>query len=143
MNRGGPANAGRGNTTLEAIMNFYDLDRLDATELTEGYKRKVVHGESCSVARIEVKSGAQTQPHSHDSEEVILLLSGSWRFYLEGQEVTLGPNQMLTIPAGVEHSSEALEDSVALDVSVSRRRDWVHDDDRELHTDADDYLWAV
>ena len=124
-------------------MNFFDLNNLDATELTEGYKRKVVHGDSCSVARIEVKSGAQTQPHRHDSEEVILVLAGAWRFFLEGKEVTLGPNQVLTIPAGVEHSSEALEDSVALDVSCTRRRDWYYDDDRELHTDADDYLWAV
>jgi quercetin dioxygenase-like cupin family protein len=124
-------------------MDIHDLNRLDATELTEGYKRKVVYGASCSVARIEVKSGAQTQPHSHDSEEMVLLLSGSWRFYLEGREVTLGPNQLLTIPAGVEHSSEALEDSVALDVSSSRRSDWYYNEDRDLHTDADDYLWAV
>src|SRR2546422_7760636 len=56
--------------------------------------------------RSEVKEGAITQPHSHENEEMILVLKGTWRFHLPSGDVTLVPNQMLWIPSGVEHSSE-------------------------------------
>jgi quercetin dioxygenase-like cupin family protein len=124
-------------------MGFYDWDAMDPEEITELYRRKVAVGENVTVARVEVRRGAVTQPHSHASEEIVLVLRGSWRFHLAGRDVTLGPNQMLAIPPGVEHSSEAIEDTVALDVCAPGRDDWLSGEDRQLHHDPDDYLWAV
>jgi len=95
------------------------------------------------VARVEVKQGAVTQPHRHESEEIILVLKGAWRFTLRHRDVTLRANQMLAIPPGVEHASEALEDTVAIDICTPRRMDWVTGEDRPLHRDPDDFLWAV
>ena len=66
-------------------MGFYDWDRMKPEEVTDLYLRKVVAGESIAVARIEVKEGAVTLPHNHDSEEVIIVLSGAWRFQLSGR----------------------------------------------------------
>jgi quercetin dioxygenase-like cupin family protein len=89
------------NTTLaEEQMGFYDWDRMKPEEVTDLYLRKVVAGKSIAVARIEVKEGAVTLPHNHDSEEVIIVLSGAWRFQLSGRDVTLSANQMLCIPPG-------------------------------------------
>jgi quercetin dioxygenase-like cupin family protein len=124
-------------------MGFFDWDTMKPEEITELYRRKVAVGENITVARVEVLQGATTQPHKHESEEVIVVLRGLWRFYLPSGDVTLGPNQVLSIPPGVEHASEALEDTVALDICSPARGDWLSGEDRFLHRDPDHLLWAV
>ncbi|HWP45108.1 MAG TPA: cupin domain-containing protein [Blastocatellia bacterium] len=124
-------------------MGFYDWDSMKPEEISELYKRKLALGDNIMVARVEVKQFAVTQPHSHESEEVILVLKGAWRFYMPEGEVTLRENQMLAIPPGVEHSSEALEDTLALDICTPTRLDWITGEDRFLHRDPDEFLWAV
>lgn len=124
-------------------MDLCDWDQIEAEEITELYQRKVARGESLTVARIEVKEGAITHPHSHENEEMILVLKGSWRFQLPGGEVTLKADQMLCIPRGVEHSSQALEDTVAIDICTATRADWASGADQSLHSDPDQSLWAV
>jgi len=122
-------------------MCFYDLDRMEPEEITPAYLRKVAMGENITVARVEVNRGAITQPHRHANEEVIVVLKGTWCFRLPQGEVMVGSNQMLVIPPGVEHSSEALEDTLALDICVGARSDWVRGEDQPLHNDQ--FLWAV
>ena len=124
-------------------MGFYDWDKMRPEEISELYKRKVALGENIVVARVEVQQWAVTQPHSHTSEEVIIVLKGAWRFNLPDGEITLRENQMLSIPPGIEHSSEALEDTVALDICTPTRLDWITGEDRFLHHDPDEFLWAV
>lgn len=124
-------------------MGFYDWDNLRSEEVTEIYRRKVALGDTMTVARVEILQGAITQPHSHETEEVIIVLKGSWRFMLPTGNVTVKANQMLSIPAGVEHSSEVLEDTSALDICGSTRMDWISGEDRHLHRDPDELLWAV
>ena len=124
-------------------MGFYDWDKMETEEISELYKRKLALGENIMVARVEVKQGAVTQTHRHDSEEIITVLKGAWLFHLPTGDVVLRDNQMLSIPSGVEHSSEVLEDTVALDICAPVRPDWVTGEDRFLHEDPDQYLWAV
>jgi quercetin dioxygenase-like cupin family protein len=124
-------------------MGFYDWDKMRPEEISEMYRRKIALGENLTVARVEVNGGAVTQTHHHQNEEVIIVLKGAWRFHLPTGDVTLRENQMLAIPSGVEHSSEALEDTVALDICTPRRVDWITGEDRFLHQDPDQYLWAV
>jgi unsaturated pyranuronate lyase len=124
-------------------MGFYDWDRMTSESISELYTRKVALGDNIVVARVEVMQCAVTQPHTHDSEEVIIVLKGEWRFHLPTGPVTLRANQMLSIPPGVEHSSEALEDTVALDICSPMRLDWITGEDRLLHHDPDEFLWAV
>jgi quercetin dioxygenase-like cupin family protein len=124
-------------------MGFYDWDQMDAEEINDLYVRKMAVGENITVARVEVKEGAITHPHRHRNEEMIFVLKGAWRFHLPSGEVTLGANQMISIPPGVEHSSEALEDTIALDICAPTRRDWLTGEDRSLHYDPEQSLWAV
>src|SRR4030095_7758161 len=124
-------------------MGLYDWDRMTAEEVTGLYHRKLAIGERVTVARVEVKEGAVTFSHSHENEEMILVLTGSWRFHLPTGDVTLVPNQLLRIAPGVAHSSEALKDPVALDISPPAGADWLDGADRPLHYDPDQSLWAV
>jgi len=124
-------------------MAVYDLDKMRPDYLTRRYRRRVATGESLTLARVDAKQGSITQTHRHDHEEVILVLKGSWRFHLPTGSVTLYRNQVLTIPPGVEHSSEVLEDVVAVDVCTPQRKDWINVEDSRLHIEADESLWAV
>src|SRR5260370_18298264 len=111
-------------------------------EISDLYQRKVAVGENITVARVEVKEGAITHSHSHDNEEMILVLEGAWRFYLPSGAVTISANQMLNIPPRVEHSSEALEDTVPLDIFAQRRSDWLSCRDLPLHSGPAPSLWS-
>jgi len=124
-------------------MGIFDWNHMTPEDVSELYKRKVALGENISVAMVEVKQWAVTQPHSHDSEEIVIVLKGAWKFHLPEGDVVLKANQMLQIPPGVEHSSEVLEDTVAFDICTPGRVDWLVGEDRFLHQNPDDFLWAV
>jgi len=124
-------------------MSLYDWNKMTPEEISESYTRKVALGENLTVALVNVKQWAVTQPHSHDNEEVVIVLEGSWKFSLPDGEVVLNANQMLHIPPGITHSSEALEDTTALDICSPTRVDWITGEDRFLHQNPDDFLWAV
>jgi quercetin dioxygenase-like cupin family protein len=124
-------------------MSFYDWNNVRETEITPSYLRKIAMGDNISVARIEVKKGAVTHAHSHNSEEVVIVLKGAWRFHLPDRDVVVGPNQMIVIPGNIEHSSEALKDSVALDICTPPRSDWISGEHQAPQDDPDQYLWAV
>ncbi|HMG32578.1 MAG TPA: cupin domain-containing protein [Blastocatellia bacterium] len=124
-------------------MGIYDWNKMMPEEISELYTRKVALGENLTVAMVNVKQWAVTQPHSHDNEEVVIVLKGAWKFHLPDGEVVLTANQMLHIPPGTLHSSEALEDTTALDICTPTRVDWITGEDRFLHQNPDDFLWAV
>ena len=124
-------------------MGFWDWDKMKPEEINDLYQRKIAVGLGLTVARVEVKEGAITLSHSHDSEELIIVLSGAWCFHLPDHDVTLTDTQMLWIPPGVVHSSEALADTVAVDICTPTRNDWLSGEDRPLHYDPDQSLWAV
>lgn len=124
-------------------MKFYDLNKLEPDEVNPAYLRKAIYGDSLAVGRLEVQKGSVTQPHSHDTEEMILVLQGAWLFHLPDGDVILEANQMVCIPAGVEHSSEVLEDTVAIDICSTVRNDWRTGQDKQLHDNPEQFLWAV
>ena len=124
-------------------MSLYDWNKMTPEEISKSYTRRIALGENLAVALVNVKQWAVTQPHSHDNEEVVIVLKGSWKFSLPDGEVVLNANQMLHIPPGITHSSEALEDTTALDICSPTRVDWITGEDRFLHQNPDDFLWAV
>ncbi|MBL8123815.1 MAG: cupin domain-containing protein [Pyrinomonadaceae bacterium] len=124
-------------------MRFYDLNKLDGDAVNPRYSRKAVYGDSVSVAKLEVMKGEVTQPHSHNTEEMIFVLKGAWLFHLPDVDVLVEDNQILSIPAGVMHSSEVIEDTIAIDICSNHRTDWRSGQDRILHTNPEQFLWAV
>jgi len=47
--------------------------------------------------------GAGTPPHTHDHEEVLVVLAGSATLTIDGQELSLGPGDTAIAPARVRH----------------------------------------
>lgn len=50
-----------------------------------------------------IEPGAATPMHSHDCEEVVVILRGSGHFTIEGEENPFGPNSTLVIPPEAVH----------------------------------------
>ncbi|HYJ91846.1 MAG TPA: cupin domain-containing protein [Pyrinomonadaceae bacterium] len=124
-------------------MKFYDLNKVENEQVNATYLRKAVYGDSLTVAKLEVSRGEITQPHSHETEEMIFVLKGCWVFHLPDGDITVRDNQLIRIPAGIEHSSEVAEDTVALDICSTHRSDWQTGQDRRLHSNPEQFLWAV
>ena len=51
--------------------------------------------------------------HSHDHDELFLILSGKLDIEMRGSTETLGPGELIVIPAGTEHRPVAREGEVA------------------------------
>lgn len=124
-------------------MTIVDFDSIRPQYLGGSYTRRIATAKNLAVARIEAEAGSTTGTHRHSNEEVIVLLKGCWRFRFPHGEVTLRPNQTLIIPPGVEHSSEVLENVVAIDVCSPGRTDWISGEDAFLHSHPDRDLWGV
>ena len=92
------------------------------------------------VAKVEIRKGSVTQSHRHETECVVVVLQGAWRFRLPERTVTVAANQVLRIPPGEEHTAEALSDTVALAIS-SAPSDWSCC--YRFLPDPDQYLWGV
>ncbi|MGB8543540.1 MAG: cupin domain-containing protein [Candidatus Acidiferrales bacterium] len=106
-------------------------------------REKLLTNKNMNVAMVEAQKGTSELPHSHDHEQAILVLRGAWRFQMNGQKFTVRENQMLSIPARVEHSALALEDTLAMDICTVPQQDHVAVEERSVPYDADQYLWGV
>jgi len=63
------------------------------------------------VARVRKEPTAANAAHSHDREEVVVVLGGRGRADIAGQTVELGTGDALIIPAGALHEVSALGDA--------------------------------
>jgi quercetin dioxygenase-like cupin family protein len=122
-------------------MKFSDFNEM--TNVSRYNRKKLLTNQSMTVVMVEAQKGTSELPHSHDHEQAVLVLRGAWRFQMKGQEFTVRANQMLSIPAQVEHSALALEDTVAVDICAASQHDRAAPEDRSIPYDADQYLWGV
>ena len=122
-------------------MQFYDWNSAEHST-TDGYGRSVAVGKNIMMAHVELQAGAVTAAHSHEHEEIYYVVKGRWRVRLGDEEMVLEANQSVIVPSGIEHSSEAIEDTVAV-VSTNYRPEWRENTDYWLHYKTENHLWAV
>jgi len=122
-------------------MRFSDFN--EVKNVSRYNRKKLLSSRSMTVVMIEAQKGTSELTHSHDHEQAVLVLRGAWRFQMKGQEFTVRANQMLSIPAQVEHSALVLEDTVAVDICAASQHDRAALEDRSIPYDADQYLWGV
>ena len=113
-------------------MQYFDWSRLPQEQLNEKFSRKFIHGEKVMVAQIFLKQGCVVPEHSHESEQMTLVMTGLLRFKFGAEEETVGSNQAMNIPSNIKHSVIALEDTLAYDIFSPIRHDWLAGDDAYL-----------
>ena len=113
-------------------MSFYSWSKIPLEKVTDKLSRKIISGKKVMLAQVYLKKGCVVPAHSHESEQMTYILSGSMTLRLPDKEVTLNQGDVLNIPSGVEHSAVALEDTLDLDVFSPIREDWLKGTDDYL-----------
>ncbi|HKI58208.1 MAG TPA: cupin domain-containing protein [Trueperaceae bacterium] len=87
--------------------------------------QNLVHGDETSMARFRLARGSRLPLHSHPHEQTGIMLSGSVRFTIDGEEFPVGPGDSWCIPGDVEHAVDVLEDSVIVEVFSPVREEYL------------------
>ena len=105
---------------------FYKKGTGEYRQLLEGAQMKtMVHGDKTLMGKFKIAEGAEIPTHSHPHEQTGLLLSGKLRLKVEEEIVAAKAGDNWCIRGGVEHSAEALEDSVIVEVFSPVRDDYL------------------
>ena len=105
---------------------FRKKDTGESKQLLEGIElTTLVHGEKTLMGQFKIARGSAIPPHSHPHEQTGFLVSGKVRFDVAGEVVDAEPGDSWCLAGGVEHSAEALEDSVIIEVFSPVREDYL------------------
>ena len=113
-------------------MPLYDWNQVEKEQINPTLVRQMIHGETMTVARLQLSKGCSVPEHSHANEQISMIEKGALRFVLAGREQIVRAGEVLHIPAHVPHSAEAIEDSLAVDLFSPPREDWIRGDDAYL-----------
>jgi quercetin dioxygenase-like cupin family protein len=113
-------------------MQIYRWTEVEKEQVNPTLSRQMIHGETMTIARLEMKKGSFVPVHSHPNEQITNLEKGRLKFVLGGKEVVLNAGESLQIPPHLPHSAEAIEDAIAVDVFSPPREDWIRGDDAYL-----------
>ena len=92
----------------------------------EGVRFKtLVHGDKTHMWEFRLEKGSPLPKHSHPNEQTGYLVSGRIDLYIEGDKLEARPGDSWCIPGDLEHSAEALEDTVVIEVFSPVREDYL------------------
>jgi len=104
---------------------FADLESLDALRIWEGVVARVVEGARATLAVIELDPDSVVPEHSHENEQLGVLVSGLLEFRIGDETRRVEPGGTWSIPANVPHQVGAgPEGAVAVEGFVPARADW-------------------
>jgi quercetin dioxygenase-like cupin family protein len=104
---------------------FDELDGIEPQPIWEGLLARAVHGERITLAVVELEPNCILPEHSHENEQLGIVLRGSLAFRVGSEERLLGPGGTWRIEPNTPHYAEAGPDgAVVIDVFGPPRADW-------------------
>jgi quercetin dioxygenase-like cupin family protein len=95
-------------------------------QLLEGvHLRTLVYGEKTLMGQFSIAKGSAIPPHSHPHEQTGFMVSGKLKFKVEDEAMVVETGDSWCIPGDAEHSVDALEDSVVIEVFSPVREDYL------------------
>ena len=95
-------------------------------DLGGGVSRRVLaHTEQLMVVEVHVEEGGVGSVHTPPHCQNTYVLSGKFRFTIDGEPVEVGPGDTLAFPSGVPHGTVCLEKGVLLDMFAPMREDFL------------------
>lgn len=102
---------------IEPEMQHYRVGELPATHNDDGRVVRRVSAATIGLIQVEWPAGTRTTPHNHAAELIVYLVEGRMRAFSGGEELMLEAGDAVVFPAYVDHSYEALEDSVTVEAA--------------------------
>lgn len=106
-------------------MVFLPQEANPPVQMLPGVTRRLVSaGERMMAVRFDLFQGSDLPSHSHPHEQIGFVVSGSLRLTVGDETRLLKEGDGYSIPSGVVHSAQAVEDTVAIDVFSPPREDY-------------------
>jgi quercetin dioxygenase-like cupin family protein len=107
------------------VSAFDDLSLLEPQQIWDGIIGRSVHGERITLGVIELEANAVVPEHSHENEQLGIVVRGSLVFRVGDESRELGPGGTWRIPTNVPHEVRVgPEGAVVIDVFAPIRSDW-------------------
>jgi len=107
-------------------MSFFSESDLQAKQLLEGIKLKVVSGDKTMMTIFEFEVNAVIPLHKHPHEQITYIIEGELEFTVEGKTRILRKGDGVVIPSNHEHSAKVLTaPAKAVDAWYPRREDYL------------------
>ena len=104
---------------------FADLSALPPQQIWDGVVGRTVHGERVTFSLVELDPDVTVPEHSHENEQLGIVIEGSLTFTVDGEVRELGPGQAWCITKNLPHSVVAGPDgAVLVEVFSPVREDW-------------------
>ena len=94
-------------------------------------RKTLVFGDRTLMTEFILAKGSVLPIHAHPYEQTGYLVTGRMRLKIGGEEFDARAGDSWNIPMNVEHGSEIMEDSVALEVFSPVRKDYLPEDTGE------------
>ena len=105
---------------------FDDVAAIPPQEVWDRIAARSVHGERLTMAVVELEPGAVAAEHSHENEQLGIVLRGSICFRVGDESRELGPGGTWRIPSHAPHEATAGPDgATVIDIFAPVREDWV------------------
>jgi quercetin dioxygenase-like cupin family protein len=104
---------------------FADLPSIPPQQIWERIAARSVHGERITMSVVELDPGAVVSEHSHENEQLGIVLRGTMDFRIGDERREVGPGETWCIPADTPHEATAgAEGAVVIDVFSPPRGDF-------------------
>jgi quercetin dioxygenase-like cupin family protein len=97
-------------------------------DVRPGVRRRAIGTSDVLLVMNECRPGMEVRPHSHDFDQLALIISGEAIYHVGDDHNEVGPGSVMLVPAGVEHYIEPTgsEPVLNLDVFAPAREDYLH-----------------
>jgi quercetin dioxygenase-like cupin family protein len=94
---------------------------LDNLTFTEGKPSiQTLHGTGgTQLKKVMLASGTELKCHKTEQHVTVIWLRGKAKFHADGEEFTMHPGSMLTMPSGTPHGATAETDCVFLVIKIA------------------------
>ena len=105
-------------------MEAIDLTQVPVQEIFPGFKGKMVHSDTMTIAYWDIDQGCDLPEHSHHQEQVVNVTDGQLELIVSGKKHRLTPGKVLVIPSNAVHSGKALTRVSVMDIFSPARDDY-------------------
>jgi quercetin dioxygenase-like cupin family protein len=97
-------------------------------DVRPGVRRRAIGTSDVLLVMNECRPGMDVRPHSHDFDQLALIISGEAIYHVGDDHNEVSPGSVMLVPAGVEHYIEPTgsEPVLNLDVFAPARQDYLH-----------------
>jgi mannose-6-phosphate isomerase-like protein (cupin superfamily) len=103
-------------------------EEIPEEDVRPGVTRRGIGTRDVLLVMNECRPGMDLRPHSHDFDQLALIISGEAIYHVGDDHNEVGPGSVMLVPAGVEHYIEPTgsEPVLNLDVFAPARQDYLH-----------------